>query len=46
MRVRVLAGRTPARLGHDLAAGKAQRVGTQCRVVRVDGHFWEQAVEP
>jgi hypothetical protein len=28
MRARVLAGRTPARLGHDVAVGKAQRAGT------------------
>jgi hypothetical protein len=46
MRTRVLAGRTPARLGHDLAVGKAQRAGTQCRAVCVDGHFWEPAFEP
>jgi hypothetical protein len=46
MRARALAGRTSARLGHDLVAGKAQRAGTQCRAVRVDDHFWEQAIEP
>jgi hypothetical protein len=45
MRAQVLAGRTPARLGHDLAVGKAQRAVTQCRAVRVDCHSWEPAFE-
>jgi hypothetical protein len=46
MRARDLAGRTPTRLGHDLAAGEVQRAGVLHRVVRVDGHPWKQAIEP
>jgi hypothetical protein len=46
MRARDLAGRTPARLGHDLATGEAQCPSVLHRAMRVDGHPWKQAIEP
>jgi hypothetical protein len=46
MRARDLAGRTPARLGHDLTTGEAQCASVLHHAVRVDGHPWKQAIEP
>jgi hypothetical protein len=43
LRARELAGRTPARNGHGLAAGEAQRAGVPRRVMRVDGLPRQQA---
>jgi hypothetical protein len=46
MRARDLAGRTPARLGHDLTTGEAQCASVLHHAARVDGHPWKQAIEP